>query len=197
MPGPLFLEQGAEKASAKARADVSAERLSEGSELSADGLADLAAHRADHGIAHGLRGLDLRLFGLLLLPLGFALRLLGLPLRLALFPFLRLLGLALRALGSLRLFLCDALRFLRLRGFLSGLFRLSLQLEPSSYQEFVCGFRIVGVRVLAVDARWSSVIAPIWLRGNRILARSTMRGEPFSSRKETTASPVPRLRIVS
>ena len=46
-------------------------------------------------------------------------------------------------------------------------------------------------------ARTSGVMAPIWLSGKRILARCTMPGAPFSSRKETSASPVSRFMIAS
>ena len=39
--------------------------------------------------------------------------------------------------------------------------------------------------------RCSGVIAPTWLRGGTIFARSTMPGLPSSSSIETSASPTP------
>ena len=40
-------------------------------------------------------------------------------------------------------------------------------------------------------------MAPIWLSGNSIFAFWTTPGAPFSSRKETKASPVPRFMMAS
>ena len=48
-----------------------------------------------------------------------------------------------------------------------------------------------------ISSRWLSEMAPIWLRGKRIFALSTTAGAPFSSRKETRASPVSRFMMAS
>ena len=50
---------------------------------------------------------------------------------------------------------------------------------------------------LIKSRRWPSVMAPIWLSGNSIFARSTIRGAPFSSKNDTSASPVSRFIIAS
>ena len=56
---------------------------------------------------------------------------------------------------------------------------------------------LMSLLAFMMSRRWPSVMAPIWLSGNRTLARSTTLGAPFSSRNDTRASPVSSSRMAS
>ena len=147
------LEKRAEKSSSEARAEIPAERLSEGAERLAGRFADFPADRARDARSDLLGRLLLRVRSLF----GFFRGLGGFFLRSLLRFFLRFFGRLRRCFRFLFGLLCRlgrrALFFFALRFFRGEPGRLFLHRHAAPLKEFIGGIRIVRGRVLAVKER--------------------------------------------